>query len=442
MSPDATPASPAVEPAQTQAGNYFVSNYPPFSFWKPERVGEALAVLERPPDPRRPLGLYVHIPFCRRRCHFCYFRVYTDKNASEINAYLDALEREFRMLAAKPFVGGRTPRFVYFGGGTPSYLSPSQLRGLTDALKDGLSWEAAEEVTFECEPGTLNEAKLRMIREIGVTRLSLGIEHFDDSVLELNGRAHRSKEIFRAYEFARSIDFPQINIDLIAGMMGETDELWRRNIDKVIELAPDCVTIYQMEVPYNTTIYQQMREAGKTLAPVAEWETKRRWVGEAFAALEAAGYAVTSAYTAVRDPACARFVYRDSLWTGADLLSIGVASFGFVNGVHMQNEKDLAPYIDRVNAGEPPIHRALGISEEEQFIRQLVLQFKLGRVSRSYFQERFGVDVERRFAQQIQRLAEMGLARLEGDALCLSRDGLLKVDWLVREFFLPQHRGE
>ena len=138
---------------------------------------------------------------------------------------------------------------------------------------------------------------------LGVTRLSLGIENFDDEILKANGRAHTSKEIEPAYRFARSIGFPQINIDLIAGMLGETEENWRECVRKTIELEPDSVTIYQMEIPYNTTIFKEMKVMGQSVAPVANWETKRDWVDYAFAEMEKAGYTVRSAYTAVKDPA-------------------------------------------------------------------------------------------------------------------------------------------
>ncbi len=178
---------------ETTAGNYFVSNYPPFSFWKPERVGEVEAALDRPPAPGTPLGLYLHIPFCRKRCHFCYFRVYTDKDATAIKGYLDLAIRELQLYSERGFIGGRKPQFVYFGGGTPSYLSESQLLELTDRMKALLPWDEAGEVTFECEPGTLTDHKLKTIREIGVTRLSLGVENFNDHILEINGRAHRSQ---------------------------------------------------------------------------------------------------------------------------------------------------------------------------------------------------------------------------------------------------------
>src|SRR5512135_3574519 len=132
-----TESRPAVMPVEkeTRVGNYFVSNYPPFSFWKPERVGEVAAALGRPPVPGTRLGLYLHIPFCRKRCHFCYFRVYTDKDSGAIKAYLDLAIRELQLYGARPFIGGRKPQFVYFGGGTPSYLSEPQLKQLTDRMK-------------------------------------------------------------------------------------------------------------------------------------------------------------------------------------------------------------------------------------------------------------------------------------------------------------------
>ncbi|HEU0010348.1 MAG TPA: coproporphyrinogen-III oxidase family protein [Verrucomicrobiae bacterium] len=427
---------------ETTAGNYFVANYPPFAYWQQDRVSELHAALERAPAPGVDFGLYVHIPFCRKRCHFCYFRVYTDKDAQEIRNYLDALLKELTTYAAKPFVGERKPRFIYFGGGTPSYLSPGQLRFLTDGMKRLLPWDEAEEVTFEAEPGTLTDHKLAAIRELGVTRLSLGIEHFDDHVLEVNGRAHRSKEIARAYAYAREIGFPQINIDLIAGMVEETEEKWRDTVAKAVALRPDSVTIYQMEVPYNTGIYQQMKAEGKLVAPVADWETKRRWANYAYGEFEKLGYTVTSATTVVKDPAKVKFLYREGLFSGADILSVGVASFGHLNGVHYQNHHDFAPYVERVQRGELPIHRALTPSADERFIREFILQLKLGQVSRAKFQNKFGADPMVRFAEPIQRLKDWGFLAEQGDTLRINRDGLLQIDRLLHEFYLPGHRGD
>src|SRR6516162_3280942 len=163
----------AAQQEKTGLGNYFVANYPPFSFWKPAHLPEAHAALNAAPKADTPLGLYLHIPFCRKRCKFCYFRVYTDKNARDVETYSEALIKEVELYSRLPIVGGRLLHYVYFGGGTPSYLSAAQLRGLMTRLRDHIPWDRAEEVTFECEPGTLQQHKLQTIRDLGVTRLSL-----------------------------------------------------------------------------------------------------------------------------------------------------------------------------------------------------------------------------------------------------------------------------
>jgi oxygen-independent coproporphyrinogen-3 oxidase len=388
-----------------------------------------------------PLGLYLHIPFCRKRCHFCYFRVYTDKNAQEVVDYLDVLAREWEIYAKLPAVAGRPTDFVYFGGGTPSYLSTRQLRTLVDRLSAVSPWRDAEEITFECEPGTLAGDKLSVIRDIGVTRLSLGVENFDDELLELNGRAHRSPEVFRAYEQARQLGFAQINIDLIAGMMGETEENWQRCVEKTLELAPDSITIYQMELPFNTTISRDLiKKTGQFTDPVANWSTKRRWVREAFEALERAGYHVRSAYTATKDPARTKFVYTDRLWQGADMVGLGVASFGHINGVHVQNLDKWETYAEAVKAGGVALNRAYRPTGEERMIRELVLQLKLGSIRPSYFRDKYQVNVLERFREQLDGLAAEGyLAKATDELVALTREGLLRVDVLLRRFFQPQY---
>jgi oxygen-independent coproporphyrinogen-3 oxidase len=429
---------------QAEVGSYFVANYPPFSVWTADAVAtDAAAALASSPVPENPLGLYLHIPFCRKRCHFCYFRVYTDKNAREIEDYLSLLVREWELYADARALADRPLAFVYFGGGTPSFLSTRQLEDLVRRLTAVRPWTMAEEITFECEPGTLTEPKIAAIREIGVTRLSLGIENFDDRILELNGRAHRSPEIGQSYRYARAIGFPQINIDLIAGMLGETDENWTECVRRTLDLEPDSITIYQMELPYNTTIAGDLlKGSGRFAEPVANWSAKRRWVAEAFEALERAGYHIGSAYTAVKDPATTKFVYRDRLWQGADMVGLGVASFGHVNGVHIQNLDTWETYSRAIEAGQRPLARAYRPTPEERMIREFVLQLKRGSVPPAYFADKYGVDVLERFREPLASLKAGGfLLAADQQRIALTREGLLRVDVLLRRFFLPQHSG-
>lgn len=427
-------------PAKTEVGNYFVSNYPPFSLWQPEYIPQAIEALNQPPRVEDPLGLYLHIPFCRKRCKFCYYKVYTDKNAAEIERYLDALIKENELYSRTNAFQGRQLRFVYFGGGTPSYISEKQLHYLVEGLNKHVSWENASEVTFECEPGTLRKSKLETLKEIGVTRLSIGVEHFNDAILEANGRAHLSPEIYEAYQWAREVDFPQINIDLIAGMIGESEVTWRETVRRAIELEPDSVVIYQMELPYNTVISREMIDKGLD-SPIADWPTKRRWVDYAFEEFQQHGYRVVSAYTVATTKKRCRFTYVDALWHGGDMIGLGVSSFSHFGGVHFQNKHGFEEYVRLLDDEQLPLLRALSLTPKQKLIREMILQLKSGVLDTAYFSRKFGVEIWNEFQSVYERLSADNLLRRDNGRIELTRSGLLQVDGLLSEFFEPEMRS-
>jgi oxygen-independent coproporphyrinogen-3 oxidase len=430
----------AATETKTEIGSYFISNYPPYSQWTRDQVSEVERVLHQPPR-EVPLGLYLHIPFCRKRCKFCYFKVFTDNRPSDIETYVSALAREIELVSHQPVIGERPFRFVYFGGGTPSFLSVRQLNSLVDRLRENVNWDRAEEVTFECEPGTLAEPKVRTLKDLGVTRLSLGVENFSDDVLRENGRAHLSPEIYRAWDWIQSAGFPNVNIDLISGMVGETWENWKENIRKTIDLAPESVTIYQMELPFNT-IYSQDVLGNRIEIPVAGWTTKRDWVDYAFDELLAAGYHVSSAYTVVRDPDKVNFSYRDNLWMGSDLLATGIASFGHVSGVHYQNLPEWDQYVrPLLDEGRLPLGRALRPTPHQLLVREMILQLKRGYLDAGYFRNKFNAEILGLWPETWQRYADDQLLTIEGDRIQLTRKGLLRADALLPAFFEPQHQG-
>ena len=424
----------------TDVGSVFVSNYPPYAAWNPGAIGEAHRILGQPPAPDTPLGLYLHIPFCRIRCKFCYYKVYTDMDSAQIRSYLSGLSTEVEMLAAKPAVAGRPLKFVYFGGGTPSFISAKDLKALVARLTAAIPWTNAEEITFECEPGTLTKPKIEAIRGIGVTRLSLGVENFNDAILEENGRAHLTPEIYRVMPWIREAGFEQLNIDLIAGMVGETWETWRDTVKKTIEQDPDSVTIYQMELPYNTVYSNELR-SGRLDVPVADWALKRAWHDYAINEMEAAGFEISTAYTMVKKGRGSRFIYRDAVWRGCDMLGTGVASFSHVHGVHFQNESEQGVYLARLAKGELPIARAYATTPRERLTRELILQFKEGVLDPASFQGKFGTSIETEFAAAFTDLRRQGLLVDDGRLLRLTREGLLKVDLLLSEFYAPEFRN-
>jgi len=424
----------------TAVGSVFISNYPPYSVWNEREVPAVLDALARPPLPGATLGLYLHIPFCRQRCKCCYFKVYTEKDSSQVRAYLDALAKEVSIAAAQPAIASRPLKFVYFGGGTPSFISARDLSSLVTRIKAVMPWDGAEEVTFECEPGTLTLPKLEVIRKIGVTRLSLGVESFDDGILKENGRAHLSAEIVRVVPWIRSLGFDQLNIDLIAGMVGETWDTWKESVRRTLEMEPDSVTIYQMELPYNT-VYSQDLLGHRRELPVADWDQKRAWNEHAFETFEAAGYEVSSAYTLVKKGRDCRFVYRDAVWHGSDMVGTGVASFGHISGIHYQNASEWGDWLARIDAGRLPVARALKTDAAQRLVRETILQLKLGRLDPDYFRDKFSVDIRQRFEGPFETLRRQGMLTLSNGRIALTRQGLLRVDFLLPEFYDAEYRN-
>ncbi len=433
-SASAEPATSRLDLNETEIGSVFVSNYPPYSFWNEDNLQKSLGALNTAAAPDNTLGLYMHIPFCRKRCKFCYFRVYTDKNSTQIQEYVDALAREVEIYSELPAVKGRPLKFIYFGGGTPSYLSVKHLESLVARVKAVLPWDSAEEVTFECEPGTLSQSKLAAIRGMGVTRLSLGIENFDDFILNENGRAHLSQEIYRVQSWIHELDFEQLNVDLIAGMVGETWNTWKENVQKTIDYDPDSVTIYQMELPFNT-VYTQMLSDDKQKIHVADWQTKREWHQYAMETLQNAGYKMSSAYTMVKADKQCEFVYRDSVWHGTDMIGAGVAAFGHMNQAHLQNTASWGDYLEPLSQGRLPLKRAFMLSEREQLVREMILQLKLGRIETGYFREKYGQEITNLFEAALQKLAAEGMLAFNDDEIELTPQGLLRVDGLLPEFY-------
>ncbi len=434
---------------QPEVGSYFVATYPPFSVWTAEAVErDAKPALAAAHDPTVPLGLYLHIPFCRKRCHFCYFRVYTDKNAQEVGRYLDvlaqrmgAVRRASRRLPARPL------NFVYFGGGTPSFLSTQQLQGLVKRLTAVTPWNRcrgdhvrvraghADRAQAEGDPEDGRHAPEPRRRELRRSRSSSS-----------NGRAHRSPEIEPAYRFARGLDFPQINIDLIAGMLGETDENWQRCVEKTVALEPDSVTIYQMELPYNTTITKDLlkgtgqfdRAGGRLGRPSGAGSQ------EAFEALERAGYHVGSAYTAVKDPVA------DHVRLSRSPLAGGRHGRPRRRVVRPRQRRARAEpdtwetYSEAIDARRAAARPRLSSDARRAAApRAGAAAEARARLRPAYFADKYGVDILEQFAAQFESLRPKGYlaqARRRGASRCRATACCASTSLLPR-FFLPQHTG-
>ncbi len=425
------------EPA---TGNYFVSTYPPFSCWTEAATADFRSLLEHAPagPEQLPLGLYVHIPFCIERCQYCYYLSH-DERPQEIDGYLEAVSGELSRYARLPALAGRSLAFVYFGGGTPSILSAPRIERLMRAMQRAMPWTHVREASFECAPRSVTRDKLRVLADHGVTRISMGVQQMNDEVLQANGRVHLVADVERASEAIRQVGFHTTNLDLMVGLVGETDDSFLSSLERVIQLEPESITIYQLEIPLNTPLYRALR-AG-TVTDMASWDRKRARLGQGMTRLENAGYRWRSAYTAVRDGARHPFVYQDEQYRGADLLGVGTSAFSYLEGIHQQNRASLEGYLATCAQGELPQWRGHVLTEEERLVRETILQLKLGRIRRDWFRDRHGVDVMARFAVPLAEMQQRGWLEANGDGVTMTREGLLRVDRLVRAFYLPEHAG-
>lgn len=420
-------------------GSYFVATYPPFSCWDTADAGAWLDALDAPPAPRTPLGLYVHVPFCVKRCTYCYY-LSVDDHPDLLDAYLEALDAEIARVVLSPAIAGRAVDFAYVGGGTPSMLSPDRIERLFGSLRGQASLDDAREITFEVAPRSVTRAKLRALRNHGVTRVSMGVQQLDDDVLRASGRVHRVVDVLRAWDLIREAGFPIANLDLMVGMIGETEDSFLASLDRTIGMGPESITLYPLEIPMNTPLYRAI-EDGTVPRPPLDWATKRRRMATAFGRLEAAGYAVRSTNAAVRDPSRHRFLYQDLQYRGADLLGIGVASFSYVGGVHHQNAARLEEYLRAAEERRPPLGRAHALDANERVVREFILQLKLDRVERAPFRARHGVDPTDRFAAPLADLVERGWIRVADDAIHWTPEGRVQADRVLPSFYLPEHRG-
>jgi oxygen-independent coproporphyrinogen-3 oxidase len=198
-----------------------------------------------------------------------------------------------------------------------------------------------------------------------------------------------------------------------------------------------------MELPFNTVFSKELRVVGQDepeATGIADWPTKRAWVQYAFDELAAAGYHMSSAYTMVKSKH-GRFVYRDSLWHGADMFGTGVASFGHVHGVHVQNVDTWEQYLALLDKGQLPLGRALPVTPRQLLIREMILQLKTGRLDPAYFKQKFGASILDEFAEEFEELVAEGNATVDNGDVHVTREGMLQVDRLLPTFFEPEYRG-
>lgn len=407
----------------------FINQYPPSNFLN-KRDLEHLWTKEH-------FNLYVHIPYCQEKCEFCYYKSQRLGDESVPEEYVDALLKEIEMISSMPQVQRKVASSVYFGGGTPTKLSAVQMKKILDRITTCFNLDENCELCFEARPGAeTNEEKLSLLKEYKIQRLSLGVQSLNDSILKVNGRNHDVDAFYRTFELARKLKIPSINTDLMSGLVNETMDNWLTTLDKIIELHPENIAVYKLELYLNNVLYKRLRKKEISLLSDEE-ETEHVRVG--FKKLMDEGYLAVTNFSFASDMKF-NHVHRKKLWEGEDMLGIGASSHSCYDNFLFQNELNTEKYMDTVNAGKSPIMRAYYYNKREKMIQRIVFGIKGMNFERKRFEREFGVDPALVFGQELKELEQKGFIQIYEDVIKTTYEGMIYADDIVRIFYLPNQK--
>lgn len=291
--------------------------------------------------------LYIHIPFCHRICPYCAFFKHTPAD-TDMRGFVQAVVKE----AALRLPEGYAPETIYFGGGTPSMLSPTHLGNMITGLREVVDFSRVKEWSFESNPATFTEAKVNHWRELGITRISLGVQSFEPRLLKLLGRTHSPKNVAKDVALLRRAGIPQVNLDLMFSLPGQSVTEWEHTLQCALELQPNHISTYNLSYEEDTAFYHQFgAEAGDEETDVAMFEL-------ADDILTAAGYRHYEISNYARE-GC-RSLHNLACWRGEDYHALGPGAVGSVTGIRYHNAENTPDYIAALTAGKLPP----GIKEE------------------------------------------------------------------------------
>lgn len=368
-------------------------------------------------------SIYIHIPFCATKCYYCAFNTYTF-HKEQAKAYLQALRTEIALYAPET----EPLQTIFIGGGTPSILSANALGQLFTDIHQHFRITSDTEITVECNPGTVDTEKLRIMRDNGVNRLSFGLQAMQDETLKQLGRIHSVAEFLESYHLARDGGFENINIDLIFALPEQTMEMWHDTLNGVIALAPDHISAYNLVMEEATPFYESW-QAGELHLPTEDTEADMfQYTIETLTMHGYEHYEICNFAKPNRE-ARHNLVY----WNNQPCIGLGVGAWGYINGVRYSNIRGIAPYIKQLSDRNKPVadsERLTGHAEKAETL-MLALRKREG-ISVEAYQDRFGEEIEVVFGSILKKWMDLGLLERTATHLHLTLRGL----FLANEVFV------
>lgn len=373
------------------------------------------------------ISLYIHIPFCKSKCHYCDFNSYEGKE-NLIPAYINALKREICIYGEglKEYSIGT----VYIGGGTPSLLDTQYLCDLMDTCMSNFSISRNAEITIESNPGTLTRDKLFLYKDSGINRISIGLQAWQDSLLEKIGRIHKVSDFIENFELAREAGFKDINVDLIFGLPQQTFNDWVETVGNVMVLGPSHISCYSLKIEEGT-LFGRMAASGDLAETDDEIDRNMyKYVIEKASENKYMHYEISNF-------AKPGFKCRHNLryWYAEEYIGIGAGAHSYFKGVRFNNVYSIEDYISSIFKQEVPVENRQIIDNEESMAEYMMLGLRLtGGVEAGMFQKRYGEDMFDIFAGQVEKLVKRRLISVEGERIRLTRLGLDLANQVFMEF--------
>lgn len=379
-------------------------------------------------------AIYIHIPFCETKCHFCDYVVYIGTPLDARAAYVDALCKEIRRFPRNPAFPKFTIDAIYIGGGTPGVLSAEQLIQVLEACRETFpDFTENCEIAVEFDPGSVTEDKLKKIYAAGFNRFSMGVQSFDEAILKENNRPHNLDHVYSGWEATKNSGFTHTNIDLIYPLIGLDMDFWVASVKEAIRLEPACITAYPLEVWKNTAYHHWLTKNKKQL-PSGQMEVDMCRV--ALDLLEEAGYrrhSTTGYYHPERTRTYCRFL--DYYWRTEPMIGFGVGSKSVVHNRCWTNVRGMSEYLKRNENDESVLDFATHMTKRQEMLRVMIRGLKVCDVSKKDFYDRFGVEMETIFSAEINALVEGGFIVNSPDEIYLTREGQVYSSNVFEEFY-------
>ena len=376
---------------------------------------------------KKDLGLYIHIPFCTRKCEYCDFLSWS-AGEEEREQYVEALLLEIE--SYREFAKGYRVSTVFIGGGTPSVLLPKQMERILQKVYEVFELEKRPEITIEINPGTVNEEKLQCYKENGVNRLSMGLQSVNNEKLRLLGRIHTYQDFVGSYELARKVGFDNISLDLISSIPGQTLQDWKKELETATAQKPEHISVYQLIIEEGTPFYEKYAEHPELLPDEEISREIYLWTGKF---LKEAGYEQyeISNYTKPGKESRHNLKY----WERGDYLGLGLGAASMVRNIRMSNTKDMKTYLERCTQPKTMREDVQFLEEPRQMEEFMFLGLRKTRgVSKKEFRRTFGREMDMVYEKALHKCLENGMLLEHKDRIFLSEEGTLLSNMVLSEF--------